>query len=304
MNKTATYQWDELIALLQWYKSAGVDICLNETCNNHFLERPAPIALGKEIGILQNPTERKNLSITSPITNNSLTMDANVAPTSNPLTSVPDLSSPKTTATTNPSTLDGQQKAQELAKSANSLEELQTFLENFDGCALKERASQLVFASGSAKAKIMFVGKAPGNDEDMLGTPFAGKAGALLDAMLDSISLKRSEVFLSNMVPWRPPGNRDPAPQEISTCLPFLIRQIELVEPDFIIAMGNAVTKALMGKEKNVLKLDGKPEDIKVGTHKSKIIATLHPQFLLRQPAQKRRAWRDLCNLRQALNEK
>jgi len=274
MDRIDVQQTDEIIELLQWYKSAGVDICLNEICENRFLNNSEFNDLKETPGLL--PAASK-------------TPTASAAPTA---------------ATLEPIANDAPKNAEALAQGAKTLQELKALLENFDGCALKERASQLVFGSGNPKAKIMIIGKAPSNDEDVLGTPFAGKVGILLDAMLISISLEREDVFLSNIVPWRPPGNRDPAPQEICACLPFLNRQIELVEPKFIIAMGDVATKALMGNDLSVLKLDGEINDIKVGQHKSKIIATLHPQFLLQQPAQKSRAWRDLCNLQRALNNK
>jgi len=278
MGRIEVQQTEEIFKLLQWYKSAGVDICLSETCENRFLENNKFVDTKKSDPPAQNITDTEKPSNRPSITDQ--------APAS----------------IRDPDNNDAPQNAQTLAQSAKTLEELKVLLENFDGCALKERATQLVFGSGDPKAKIMFIGKAPSNDDDMLGTPFAGKSGILLDAMLHSISLKRSEIFLSNIVPWRPPGNRDPAPQEIGACLPFINRQIELVEPKFIIAMGDIATKALMGNELSVLKLDGELCDIKTGEHKSKIIATLHPQFLLQQPGQKRRAWRDLCKLQRALN--
>ncbi|MCF6325738.1 MAG: uracil-DNA glycosylase [Devosiaceae bacterium] len=284
-------QTDEIIKLLQWHKSAGVDICLNETCRNQFLDNSEFSHAKKDNYSAQNAT------VSAPPSSRSPTASANQTMVSS---QIPDVArSPSTLDSTGS---DAPQIAQALAQSAKSLEELKMLMENFDACALKERATQLVFGSGNPKAEIMFIGKAPSNDDDMLGTPFAGKAGVILDAMLRSISLERSEVFLSNIVPWRPPGNRDPAPQEIEACLPFLNRQIELIEPKFIIAMGDVATKTLMGNELSVLKLDGELSDIKTGEHKSKIIASLHPQFLLQQPGQKRRAWRDLCNLQRALN--
>ncbi|VAW15842.1 Uracil-DNA glycosylase, family 4 [hydrothermal vent metagenome] len=292
------HQTDEIIRLLQWHKSAGVDVCLSETCENRFLENTGFNDVKKKHPPAQNITDSETTSRQTPnisqAPNISRDQTVNQTQAANHSTA---------TAAIEANSNDAPQKAQTLAQSAKTLEELKVLMENFDGCALKERATQLVFGSGNPKAKIMFIGKAPSNDEDVLGTPFSGKSGILLDAMLRSISLERAEVFLSNIIPWRPPGNRAPAPQEIVACLPFLIRQIELIKPEFIIAMGDIATKALMGNELSVLKLDGELNDIKTGEHKSKIIATLHPQFLLQQPAQKRRAWRDLCNLQRALND-
>ncbi len=291
MGRIEAHQTDEIIRLLQWHKSVGVDICLSETCENRFLNNLEFSPAKKSNHSTQNVTESEIISRQAP--NISRDQNANRTQAANQ-----SMAATAIEAGSN----DVSQNGQALAQSAKTLEELKALLESFDGCALKERATQLVFGSGNPKAKIMFIGKAPSNDEDVLGTPFAGKSGILLDAMLRSISLQRAEVFLSNIIPWRPPGNRAPAPQEIGACLPFLIRQIELIEPEFIIAMGDIATKALMGNELSVLKLDGELTDIKTGEHKSKIIATLHPQFLLQQPVQKRRVWRDLCKLQQALN--
>ena len=136
--------------------------------------------------------------------------------------------------------------AREAARTAPSLEELRALLENFDGCALKHTATRLVFADGNPQARIMFVGEAPGRDEDIEGLPFVGRSGKLLDLMIGAIGLDRTNAYIANVIPWRPPGNRTPTPQETQICLPFIQRQIELVNPDVLVTLGNPSTQTLL----------------------------------------------------------
>ena len=135
------------------------------------------------------------------------------------------------------------QSAREAARTAPTLEALRALLEKFDGCALKSTATRLVFADGNPKARIMFVGEAPGREEDIEGLPFVGRSGKLLDRMIAAIGLDRSSVYIANVIPWRPPGNRTPTPQETQICLPFIQRQIELVDPDVLVTLGNPSTQ-------------------------------------------------------------
>ena len=136
--------------------------------------------------------------------------------------------------------------ARETARTAPTLEALRALLENFDGCALKNTATRLVFADGNPQARVMFVGEAPGRDEDIEGLPFVGRSGKLLDRMIAAIGLDRTKVYIANVIPWRPPGNRTPTPQETQICLPFIQRQIELVDPDVLVTLGNPSTQALL----------------------------------------------------------
>ena len=132
--------------------------------------------------------------------------------------------------------------ARELARTAPTLEALRDLLEKFDGCALKSTATRLVFADGNPKARVMFVGEAPGRDEDIAGLPFVGRSGQLLDRMIAAIGFDRSKAYIANVIPWRPPGNRTPTPQETLVCLPFIQRQVELVNPDVLVTLGNPST--------------------------------------------------------------
>lgn len=184
--------------------------------------------------------------------------------------------------------------AREAARTAPSLEALRALLENFDGCALKHTATRLVFCDGNPKARIMFVGEAPGRDEDIEGLPFVGRSGKLLDRMIAAIGLDRSKAYIANVIPWRPPGNRTPTPQETQICLPFIQRQIELVNPDVLVTLGNPSTQTLLSTREGIMKTRGKWFDYDTGTRSIRAIATFHPAYLLRSPSYKRMSWQDL----------
>jgi uracil-DNA glycosylase len=191
--------------------------------------------------------------------------------------------------------------ARATAASAASLEDLRKALEGFDGCGLKATATQLVFSDGAADAEIMLIGEAPGADEDRIGRPFVGRAGQLLDRMLAAIGLDRSKVYIANVVAWRPPGNRTPTLQETAICLPFIRRQIELVSPRMIVCLGASSAQTLLGVKEGITRARGKWFEYPLGDGAIPALAMLHPAFLLRQPAQKRAAWRDWRALARAL---
>ncbi len=184
--------------------------------------------------------------------------------------------------------------ARESARTAASLEELRALLEKFDGCALKATATRLVFADGNPNARVMFVGEAPGREEDIEGLPFVGRSGKLLDRMIAAIGLDRTKVYIANVIPWRPPGNRTPTPQETQICLPFILRQIELVDPDVLVTLGNPSTQALLSTRDGIMKTRGRWIDYHTGSRTIRAIATFHPAYLLRSPAYKRHSWQDL----------
>jgi DNA polymerase len=191
----------------------------------------------------------------------------------------------------------GGMEARALARSAESLDHLRELLAAFDGCALKKTAKTLCFARGAANARVMLIGEAPGREEDLSGAPFVGPAGKLLDRMLGAINLSEADTHITNVVYWRPPGNRAPTPQEAQACQPFLERQIELVDPEIIVLLGGAAAKQVLGVEDGVMKLRGKWM-----THVGRrAIVTLHPAYLLRTPIAKRLAWRDLLMIEAAL---
>lgn len=195
------------------------------------------------------------------------------------------------------------ESARALAPKASTLEELRSLLEAFDGCALKATATRLVFADGNPKAKIMFVGEAPGRDEDIQGLPFVGRSGKLLDLMLAAVGLDRTKVYIANIVPWRPPGNRDPSPQETQMCLPFIKRQIELVDPDVLVCLGKPSSQAVLELKDGIVKSRGRWVTYDTGKRKIRAMATFHPAYLLRQPSSKRLAWQDMRAAKKALDE-
>jgi DNA polymerase len=194
------------------------------------------------------------------------------------------------------------------AEACISLAEIATALDAFEACPLRKTATRLCFADGNPAARVMLVGEAPGRDEDIQGKPFVGRSGQLLDRMLAAIGLSRSAedreraVFITNVIFWRPPGNRTPTEAETQMCLPFLLRTIELQKPDVIVCLGATPAHRLTGRSDGILKMRGKWVTANVSGRNIPLLPTLHPAYLLRQPAQKRLAWRDLLSLRQMLD--
>jgi uracil-DNA glycosylase family 4 len=191
--------------------------------------------------------------------------------------------------------------AREAARSAQTLDDLRTLFAAFEGCALRATATQLVFADGNPQSRVMFVGEAPGYDEDVSGRPFVGRSGKLLDLMMAAVGLDRTSVYIANVVPWRPPGNRTPTPQETAICLPFIRRQIELANPDVVVCLGGPAMQTLLGIKEGITRTRGRWFAYDTGTREIRALATFHPAFLLRSPLQKRFAWRDFLALKKAL---
>jgi DNA polymerase len=172
----------------------------------------------------------------------------------------------------------------------------------FEGCALKATAKNLCFADGQPGARIMLVGEAPGADEDRQGLPFVGVSGQLLDQMLAAIGLdRRQHVYIANIVPWRPPGNRTPTTQEMMVCRPFVLRQIALSAPDILVTLGGPAAQALLGLT-GIMASRGKWRSLELDGRTIPALPTLHPAYLLRNPIAKRQAWADLRALRRALD--
>jgi uracil-DNA glycosylase len=184
---------------------------------------------------------------------------------------------------------------------ATSLEALQAAIAEFDGCPLKATAKNLCFYRGVPQADLMIIGEAPGRDEDLAGKPFVGAAGQLLDRMLASIGRSEADVHITNVVYWRPPGNRVPTPFEVRACLPFLLRQVELVAPKLILTLGAVAAHNLLGVETGITKLRGKMQTLPVGGRDVPLLPSLHPAYLLRTPIAKRQVWADLLAAQVAL---
>lgn len=262
--------------LLRFYVESGVDAAIGEMPVDRFADvAPEPAAMRPALNL---PAQSKPQSKPAGIT--PVVMPAIPAP---------------------PPPEEAIMAARAAARQASSLEELRSILNDFEGCALRTTAKQLVFGDGSAEARLMFVGEAPGSEEDQLGVPFVGRSGQLLDKMLAAIGIARKEVYIANIVPWRPPGNRDPSTHESQICLPFIQRQIELVDPDVLVCLGKPSTATLLGVTEGIRRTRGRWFPFKTGTRDIRATATFHPAYLLRTPIEKRFAWRDFMAIKKAL---
>src|SRR5271166_2725355 len=258
-------------AALRWWSSAGVTIAVEETPRNRFDERAERIARS-EAAVLTTAAPQARETHSEP------PRDRPVSPPA------------------------AEAAAHALAASSPDLETLRSNLERFEGCALKGTATQLVFGDGAPGSRVMFVGEAPGGDEDRIGRPFVGRAGQLLDRMLKSIGLDRDHVYIANVVPWRPPGNRTPTLEETQACLPFIKRQIELAAPEILVCLGGSAAQTLLGVREGITRARGVWTPYPCGDGRTlRALAMFHPAFLLRQPGQKRQAWRDLRALAKEL---
>ena len=194
--------------------------------------------------------------------------------------------------------------ARELCEKAQNLAELKEMVCAFEGCALKFNAKSTVFGAGNLKAELMIIGEAPGADEDRLGAPFVGRSGHLLEKMLLAIGLKREDVYITNVLPWRPPGNRTPTDAEVAVCLPFLKRQIEFIKPKIILLLGGSAANALLDNAESISRLRGRwLEYIMADKTPITALASFHPAYLLRNSAQKAKAWSDFLRLMKKLKE-
>ncbi len=253
--------------ILEWYAAAGADEAVAEEPADHFAPPKEEISLPRETVIPEEP---------------------GLFPAA-----VPGPSVRKTEDT----------GAAELARQAQTLEELRAVMEAFDGCPLKETASHMVFGAGKPQAQIMIIGEAPGAEEDRRGEPFVGVSGRLLDLMLKSIGLSRDDVYISNILPWRPPGNRKPSEAEVALFTPFIRRHIALVRPKILLLLGGSAVSALMHTNEGITRCRGRWMEYADGDLSLPAMASFHPAFLLRTPAQKKMSWRDFLALRQRLDE-
>jgi len=275
----------DMEGLLRFYAEAGADMPLSETPIDRFAT-PPPLTKAAETPTQPSRPERAQQqqqprAIATP------------SPSSRPVQAASDV--PDSAQI---------ELARMAASQASTLEELRDNLARFDGCNLKSTAKSLCFADGDPSSDIMFVGEAPGRDEDMEGLPFMGKSGQLLNRMIEAIGLKRENVYIANTIPWRPPGNRTPTPLEAELCRPFIERQIELAAPKVLVALGGPAGKTLTGATESIVRMRG---NWKVHTTASgleiPVMPTLNPESLLRTPAQKRFAWRDFLSVKLKLTE-
>jgi uracil-DNA glycosylase family 4 len=301
-------QTENMHALLQWYIAAGVDEVIELEPQNRF-ECPAT-----------NPPTA-SLPATSPQTANPPTTNQSAAdagaqtqrqpterqPETAPQPAARKVTPPNLSATRNTAPPAGlpAPDTRELAAACANMAELRDAISAFDGCALKRTATNTVVGSGDEAAALMVVGEAPGAEEDRQGSPFIGPAGQLLERMLAAIGLRRSEVYITNILPWRPPGNRSPTVEEIALCQPFVERQIALVQPKILVLVGGISAKALLDKREGITRLRGTWRDTTISSLAAPVptMATFHPAYLLRQPTAKREVWRDLLAIQKKLTE-
>jgi uracil-DNA glycosylase len=290
----STDQSAALRALLAFYVEAGVDTVLDEAPINRFTaEAPDP-----------RPASTPARAPSRDIHQGSRELHQKKAPGTAPPSRPPAAPPGRGVGGSGPPAPEQAiMAAREEAASANSLDELRAMLERFEGCGLRFTAKQLVFADGNPRARVMIVGEAPGRDEDIAGLPFVGRSGQMLDRMLAAIGLDRTSVYIANLVPWRPPGNRTPTPQESQICLPFLKRQIELADPDILMCLGGPSAAALLGMTEGIRKFRGRWRVYHTGKREIRAVASFHPSYLLRSPMEKRFAWKDFLSLRAALAE-
>lgn len=265
---------------MEWYVEAGVDILLEDDPIDRFSETPPPPRQKSSPVASHSPAERlaqkdDNKPRPSPAIKSQATIPDGAAV----------------------------EMAREIAGKADSLEALKVAMSDFEGCNLKRTAKSFVFADGNPSAKIMIIGEAPGKDEDIQGLPFVGRAGQLLDKQLAAIGLDRESVYITNVIPWRPPGNRTPTPQETELCRPFIERHLELANPNIVLMLGGSSAKTLMNTSDGIMRLRGKWTEIKAGKTTFQALPTLHPAYLLRQPLHKKLVWQDLLSLKQRLTD-
>ncbi len=248
--------------MLEWYLAAGVDETLGEV----------PFGIAEEEPVIRELPKREP----------------------------PAAAAPYRQATTElaQATQDACRNARDLCLSIDNLDKLREAVENFEGCSLKLTAAHTVFSDGNPQARIVLIGEAPGADEDRIGRPFVGRSGQLLDKMLKAAGLDRTSCYITNVLPWRPPGNRTPTDAEIAVCLPFLKRQIDLIAPDYIFLLGGSAANALLENAETISRMRGRWMEYKTTAGKNvKVLASFHPAYLLRNAGQKAKAWSDLLRL-------
>lgn len=305
---------NELLALLAWWRDAGVETALDDSPvdwtadpsgdpSSRFAWPHTPVALPKDAAMAGS----SRLAGSRPASGERGMGMAGPEPADRqpiappPVRGAPAASPPRPAPLPRAST-PATMAAREAARKARTLTELEAVLRDFDGCPLKATAKNLCFYRGSPRARLMIIGEAPGREEDLEGRPFVGRAGQLLDRMLAAIGLAEKDVHITNVVYWRPPGNRTPTPEEVQICQPFLERQMALVAPEIVLTLGGPAAKAILDVSDGILRVRGKWAEIESEGRRIRVMPTLHPAYLLRTPLAKRQAWRDLLAVMLALD--
>ncbi len=263
------------------------------------------VALGLDEATEAAPIDRRRLdpppAVTPPIAAAKAAEKRDPAPNSTPRPPLPDAGDRPVPRSYDP--VQAVEAAERIAAGCDSIAALESALREFDGCVLKATATNTIFADGDPDAAVMYLGQAPGAEEDREGKPFAGPSGELLDKMLRAIGLSREMIYVSNVVYWRPPGNRTPTPVEVAVCLPFVRRHLELKRPRLVVLGGATAGQAVLGNMLSIGRLRNRWHEIVIGGQTIPAIATYHPSFLINTPEQKREAWKDFLRLRMKLKE-
>jgi DNA polymerase len=271
--------------MLKWLSDMGADEALEPDAVDRFTVTPAPFSLPQAVPVTPRP----------PLAPAAMPQDREAArhaiePAQRAVAAVP------------PS--EGALSAREAAGQCSTLESLRAAVLGFNGCVLKQTAKHTVFADGNPDAPVMLIGEAPGRDEDLEGLPFVGRSGMLLDRMLASIGLSRkSNAYITNVIFWRPPGNRPPTPEEAAICAPFLVRHIELKRPRVLVLLGGTPVRHVLNWEEGITRIRGRWGVYRKDGLEIPTLPTFHPAYLLRQPSAKKLAWQDLQSLREKLLE-
>ena len=271
----------ELLNLLRWHIDAGADEAIGDSPTDHFKAASAPVR-----------TQQRAVTTGG--------VQAAAAP---PSSEAPRRRASVPLSLESPAAAEG--SADQLANAASTLAELRDAMQQFEGCSLKHTAMNLVFGDGNPDADVMFIGEAPGADEDREGLPFVGVSGRLLDKMIAAIGMDRTSAYITNILPWRPPGNRKPTTNEVTICLPFIRRHIELMAPRVLVLVGGTSASALLGRSEGITRLRGRwlvyRSDDAGGGFEIPCMPIYHPAYLLRQSALKRDAWRDILAIQERL---
>jgi DNA polymerase len=265
--------------ILEFFLDSGIDCALAETPQDRFAETKQAAEKAK-LNKAQKPELKR--------------------PNANPSKAQPKPIAPQVASVPNEETI---KRACGVAREAQTLEDLNEAVINFEGCNLKSTAKHTILGEGNPEAEVMLICDAPGRDEDLSGKPFVGDAGILLDRMLASIGLSREAIYIGHIIPWRPPGNRAPTPFENTLCLPFIERQIKLIKPKHIVLIGASAAKTMLNSNDSIVRLRGKWKSLQISDENYPCISMFHPQYLLRQPMQKKLAWKDLLALKYKIDK-
>lgn len=288
-----TKTFDHYAQILDWYRTCGVDAVLSDEPRDHYVAT-APVKLSfKPMATEENLPKAKSAVVSQQnnVASSAVVLSPNLAVQAAPVKNQQS-AAPVVTGADHP------------AWTCETLEQLRSAMENATGCDLIKAATHTVFSDGNPTADVMIVGEAPGADEDRLGQPFVGQSGQLLDTILATIGLNRELIYIGNIIPWRPPGNRPPTVAEVTYCLPFIQRHIELISPKILILLGGVAVKALLNRSDGIMKLRG--QILEYSSKSGVTIAampTLHPSYIMRSPSQKALVWKDMLTLKAWLSQ-